>query len=82
MIRLVYKVLDKWPLKKQLGYYAYLPAFFILGAAIEFTMIKMEINNVSFYSVYMEKERQRLQEKAEVSAHRSMIRLVTVLSVT
>lgn len=63
-LRLLHKVLDNWPLKRQLGFYAYLPIFFAAGAALEFTMIHMRINNVDFYSVYMEKERVRLEEEA------------------
>ncbi len=66
-LRLLHKVLDNWPLKRQLGFYAYLPIFFAAGAALEFTMIHMRINNVDFYSVYMEKERVRLEEEARVS---------------
>lgn len=67
MLQVVSKLLNNWPLKKQLGFYAYLPAFFALGAGVEFLMINMRINNVDFYSVYVEKERQRLHEDALVS---------------
>lgn len=69
MQRLLNKVIDKWPLQKQFGFYAFLPAFFAVGAVMEFTMIIMRINNVDFYSVYMAKERQRLEEEAQVSYH-------------
>lgn len=54
-------------MKNKLGFYAYLPAFFVLGAMIEFTMINMKIGNVDFYTVYMRKERERMELEAQVS---------------
>lgn len=37
------------------------------GAVLEYTMIHMRINNVDFYSVYIEKERERAREDLLVS---------------
>nr|XP_027204892.1 small integral membrane protein 4-like [Dermatophagoides pteronyssinus] len=61
--RVINVILDNWPLRKQLGFYAYLPIFFAIGAWTEFTMIHMRINGIDFYSVYMRKERERLAQE-------------------
>ena len=65
--RVINVILDNWPLRKQLGFYAYLPIFFAIGAWTEFTMIHMRINGIDFYSVYMRKERERLAQERKVS---------------
>ncbi|KAH7639005.1 hypothetical protein HUG17_3038 [Dermatophagoides farinae] len=56
-------ILDNWPLRKQLGFYSYLPIFFAIGAWTEFSMIHMRINGIDFYSVYKRKEQERLLEE-------------------
>ncbi|OTF79639.1 hypothetical protein BLA29_003658 [Euroglyphus maynei] len=61
--RIIDTILDKWPLRKQLGFYAYLPIFFAAGAWTEFTMIHMRINGIDFYSIYMRKQRERLEQQ-------------------
>jgi Uncharacterised protein family UPF0640 len=38
MSEIIQKIVDNWP-GKRLGLYRFLPAFFVLGAALEFTMI-------------------------------------------
>lgn len=40
--------LDKVPGKKLLGMYRFLPAFFLLGAALEFSMINWHVGEVNF----------------------------------
>lgn len=65
--RIIDTILDKWPLRKQLGFYAYLPIFFAAGAWTEFTMIHMRINGIDFYSIYMRKQRERLEQQRYVS---------------
>ncbi|KAI2801920.1 hypothetical protein BLOT_009741 [Blomia tropicalis] len=65
-MQLIHKILNRWPMKNKLGFYAYLPAFFVLGAMIEFTMINMKIGNVDFYTVYMRKERERMELEAQM----------------
>lgn len=42
------KLLDKWPGKKYFGVYRFLPVFFILGAALEFSMINWRVGEVNF----------------------------------
>lgn len=41
-------VLDKWPGKKYLGIYRFLPIFFGLGAALEFSMINWKVGSTNF----------------------------------
>lgn len=40
--------LDKWPGKRYLGMYRFLPMFFVLGAALEFSMINWHVGEVNF----------------------------------
>jgi Uncharacterised protein family UPF0640 len=42
------KWLDKWPGKKTLGIYRFLPLFFGLGAALEFSMINWTVGETNF----------------------------------
>lgn len=42
------KILDNWPGKKQLGLYRFLPAFFFMGAALEFSMINWTVGETNF----------------------------------
>jgi len=55
---LLTKILDKVPGKRFFGMYRFLPFFFILGATLEFSMIKWTVGETNFYSVY--KKRQAL----------------------
>lgn len=42
------KILDKWPGKKYFGMYRFLPIFFGLGAALEFSMINWTVGETNF----------------------------------
>jgi hypothetical protein len=46
--RTLRRFLDKWPGKKYLGIYRFLPIFFFLGAALEFAMINWHVGEVNF----------------------------------
>ncbi|ODM99373.1 Small integral membrane protein 4 [Orchesella cincta] len=60
----VKRVLDSIPGKKTFGLYRFLPAFFILGAALEFSMINWKVNNqVNFYNTY---KKRRAEEIAKI----------------
>ncbi|XP_054168878.1 small integral membrane protein 4-like [Oppia nitens] len=66
-------ILRNWPLRKQLGFYAFLPLFFASGALIEYLMINWEFNSVNFYKVYTKKYAQTVAKQAvdiEVSIDR------------
>lgn len=52
------RLLDRVPGKKTFGIYRFLPLFFGLGAALEFSMINWTVGQTNFYSVY--KKRQAL----------------------
>lgn len=43
---------DRWPGKKTFGLYRFLPAFFVLGAALEFSMINWRVGEVNFCKFY------------------------------
>lgn len=57
----VQRFLDYIPGKQRLGVYRFLPFFFVLGAALEFSMINWRVGDVNFYTVY---KRRRVQELA------------------
>ncbi|XP_037782577.1 small integral membrane protein 4-like [Penaeus monodon] len=50
--------LDKWPGKRYLGMYRFLPMFFVLGAALEFSMINWHVGEVNFYRTYKKRQAQ------------------------
>jgi len=63
------KVLDAVPGKSTLGLYRFLPAFFALGAALEFSMINWTVGETNFYKTF--KKRQALdflEQKAQADA--------------
>ena len=40
--------IEKWPGKKLFGVYRFLPLFFVLGASVEFSMIKWSVGDINF----------------------------------
>lgn len=42
------RVLNRWPGKRYLGEYRFLPLFFVLGASLEYSMINWKVGNISF----------------------------------
>jgi len=57
------RVLDAFPGKKRFGLYRFLPCFFLLGAALEFSMINWTVGETNFYRTY--KKRQALNQLEE-----------------
>lgn len=58
------RILYNWPGKK-FGVYRYLPLFVLLGAALEFTMIKWDVNGqVNFYRTYKRRQARILAMEA------------------
>lgn len=45
-------ILDKWPGKRTFGVYRFLPLFFVLGAALEFSMINWTVGETNFCKFY------------------------------
>ncbi len=41
------RILDAWP-GKRLGMYRFMPLFFVIGAAIEYSMINWQVGETSF----------------------------------
>ncbi|KAM9592996.1 ubiquinol-cytochrome c reductase complex assembly factor 5 isoform 1-T2 [Trichechus inunguis] len=73
----VRRVLQWVPGKERLGVYRFLPFFFVLGAAMEWIMIKVRVGQETFYDVYRRKasERQyqrRLEDAPETEVQQSM----------
>jgi len=54
---LLESILRKWPGKK-FGVYRFLPAFFFIGAALEFVMINWQVGNTNFYDTFKKRQAQ------------------------
>lgn len=50
------RVLDKVPGKQTFGLYRFLPAWFLLGAALEFSMINWTVGETNFYRTYKKRQ--------------------------
>lgn len=57
------RIVKNWPLRQQLGFYAFFPIFFTLGAALEFSMINWTVGETNFYRVYKRREIERRLEE-------------------
>uniref|UniRef100_A0A336KAC6 CSON000558 protein n=1 Tax=Culicoides sonorensis TaxID=179676 RepID=A0A336KAC6_CULSO len=57
------RFLDAWPGKKTFGIYRFLPLFFVLGAALEFSMIKWTVGETNFYRVFKRRQAHELLEE-------------------
>ena len=53
---LLARILDKVPGKKIFGVYRFLPAWFLLGAAMEFSMINWTVGETNFYRTYKKRQ--------------------------
>jgi len=62
----VTRVMESVPGKKYFGLYRFLPFFFVLGAALEFSMINWTVGETNFYRTY--KKRQAL-DHIELKKH-------------
>jgi len=57
------RTIKAFPGEKRFGVYRFLPCFFILGAALEFSMINWTVGETNFYRTF--KKRQALNKLAE-----------------
>ncbi|XP_055710051.1 small integral membrane protein 4 [Phlebotomus papatasi] len=57
------RLLDHWPGKKLFGIYRFLPAFFLLGAALEFSMINWTVGETNFYNTYKKRQAKIIAEE-------------------
>ncbi|XP_052865303.1 small integral membrane protein 4 [Anopheles cruzii] len=57
------KLLDLWPGKSALGIYRFLPIFFGLGAALEFSMIHWRVGNTNFYNTFKKRQAKDIVEE-------------------
>lgn len=62
------RVLNRWPGKRYLGEYRFLPLFFVLGASLEYSMINWKVGNISFYNTYKQRQAKNIIE-AEHHVH-------------
>ncbi|XP_023028840.2 sloth 1 [Leptinotarsa decemlineata] len=55
--------LDKWPGKKYFGMYRFMPIFFVLGAALEFSMINWRVGETNFYDTFKRRQAKNYVEE-------------------
>ncbi|XP_050692186.1 small integral membrane protein 4-like [Eriocheir sinensis] len=48
--------LNRWPGRRTFGMYRFLPAFFLLGAALEFSMINWHYGQTNFYRTFKRRQ--------------------------
>lgn len=68
-IPLVKIILDKLPGKEIFGVYRFLPVFFCLGAALEFSMINWRVGETNFYKTYKSRQAKELALAGENFKH-------------
>ncbi|KAK4877290.1 hypothetical protein RN001_009796 [Aquatica leii] len=56
-------LLKKWPGEKYFGVYRFLPLFFILGAALEFSMINWKVGEINFYRTFKKRQAKNIVDK-------------------
>ncbi|XP_041977286.1 small integral membrane protein 4 [Aricia agestis] len=59
----IHKVVEKWPGKKALGMYRFLPMFFVVGAALEFSMINWQVGQINFYNTFKKRQAKNIVEE-------------------
>lgn len=64
------RVIQKVPGERVFGVFRFLPIFFLCGAALEFTMVKWEVNGINFYKTY---KRRRAEEIAAQELYRERL---------
>lgn len=57
--KLITQVLSKLP-GKRFGVFRLLPYFFLLGAALEFTMIKWQVGETNFYKTFKKRKAEEI----------------------
>ncbi|XP_034476202.1 small integral membrane protein 4 [Drosophila innubila] len=61
----VRRFLDNWPGKRRFGIYRFLPIFFVLGAALEFSMINWTVGETNFYRTFKRRQAKNYLEDQE-----------------
>ncbi|XP_073832460.1 sloth 1 [Musca autumnalis] len=57
------RILDSIPGKKRFGVYRFLPLFFCLGAALEFSMINWTVGETNFYRTFKKRQAKNYVEE-------------------
>ncbi|XP_055598052.1 small integral membrane protein 4 [Uranotaenia lowii] len=61
--RTLKQLLDLWPGKNTLGIYRFLPLFFGLGAALEFSMIHWRVGETNFYNTFKKRQAKEIVDE-------------------
>lgn len=65
---LIRKILDAVPGKNTFGIYRFLPAFVLVGAGLEYTMIHWEFKGHNFYKTFNRRQAQNILERERAAA--------------
>ncbi|XP_005186687.1 small integral membrane protein 4 [Musca domestica] len=57
------RILDSIPGKKRFGVYRFLPLFFCLGAALEYSMINWTVGETNFYRTFKRRQAKNYVEE-------------------
>ncbi|XP_061389507.1 small integral membrane protein 4 [Musca vetustissima] len=57
------RILDSIPGKKRFGVYRFLPVFFCLGAALEYSMINWTVGETNFYRTFKRRQAKNYVEE-------------------
>ncbi|TMW44610.1 hypothetical protein DOY81_010313, partial [Sarcophaga bullata] len=57
------RILDTIPGKKRFGLYRFLPLFFCLGAALEYSMINWTVGETNFYRTFKKRQAKNFVEE-------------------
>ncbi|KAH8396284.1 hypothetical protein KR222_007358, partial [Zaprionus bogoriensis] len=62
----VRRLLNNWPGKRRFGVYRFLPLFFALGAALEFSMINWTVGETNFYRTFKRRQAKNYLEEQQL----------------
>jgi len=68
--------LDAWPGRRTLGLYRFLPVFFCLGAAVEFSMINWQVGETNFYRTFKKRKAEEVVEILKKKQHPEPVILI------
>lgn len=59
----IHTLVNNFPGKKIFGIYRFLPIFFVLGGALEFSMINWKVGDINFYNTFKRRQAKTIVEE-------------------
>lgn len=74
--RMFERLLYKWPGRKKLGVYRFMPFFFFFGAGLEFVMINLKVGEANFYTVFKRRQAiNKIEDDLRLSSQNKTLRV-------